>query len=123
MDERVKHALEHDHLIDITTKGRKTGKPRRIEIRLYHIDGNFYLTGTPPRPRNWYANLLAHPEFTLHLKQSVQADLPAKATPILDQATRRTVIALIQNMRGGNLDLEAWVGHSPLASVELLVRQ
>ena len=28
-------------------------------------------------------------EFTFHLKQSVHADLPARATPILDQAQRR----------------------------------
>jgi deazaflavin-dependent oxidoreductase (nitroreductase family) len=120
MDEQVKLALEHDHLIDITTVGRKTGQPRRIEIRFHHIEGHLYITGTPRR-RDWYANLLAHPEFTFHLKQGVRADLPARATPILDQARRRAIIAAIHQKRGVYRDLEAWVGGSPLVAVELLV--
>jgi deazaflavin-dependent oxidoreductase (nitroreductase family) len=121
MDEQVQHALEHDHLIDITTGGRKTGQPRRIEIRFHNIGGHLYITGRPPRPRDWYANLLAHPQFTFHLKQSVRADLPAKAMPILDQARRRTILATIHQKLGRYQDLEAWVESSPLVAVELLV--
>jgi deazaflavin-dependent oxidoreductase (nitroreductase family) len=119
MDEQVKHALERDRTIDITTRGRKTGQLRRTEIWFHHIDGHLYITGTPGR-RDWYANLVAHPEFTFHLKQSVRADLRARATPILDQASRRAIIARIhQNLRGYR-DLEAWVAGSPLVAVELL---
>jgi deazaflavin-dependent oxidoreductase (nitroreductase family) len=121
MDEQVQRALEHDHLIDITTGGRKTGQPRRIEIRFHNIEGRLYITGRPPRPRDWYANLLAHPQFTFHLKQSVRADLPARATPILDQARRRTILAAIHQKLGRYQDLEAWVESSPLVAVELLV--
>jgi deazaflavin-dependent oxidoreductase (nitroreductase family) len=121
MDEQVQHALEHDHLIDITTGGRKSGQPRRIEIRFHNIEGRLYITGRPPRPRDWYANLLAHPQFTFHLKQSVRANLPARATPILDQARRRTILAAIHQKLGRYQDLEAWVESSPLVSVELLV--
>jgi deazaflavin-dependent oxidoreductase (nitroreductase family) len=121
MDEQVQHALEYDHLIDITTGGRKTGQPRRIEIRFHNIEGHLYITGRPPRPRDWYANLLAHPQFTFHLKQSVRADLPARATPILDQTRRRTIFAAIHQKLGRYQDLEAWVESSPLVAVELLV--
>jgi deazaflavin-dependent oxidoreductase (nitroreductase family) len=121
MDEQVQHALEHDSLIDITTKGRKTGQPHRIEIRFHKIEGHVYLTGRPPRRRDWYANLLAHPEFTFHLKQSVRADLPARATPILDHARRRGVLAAIHQRLGRYRDREAWVESSPLVAVELLV--
>jgi deazaflavin-dependent oxidoreductase (nitroreductase family) len=121
MDEQVQHALEHDHLIDITTGGRKTGRPRRIEIRFHNLEGHLYITGRPPRPRDWYANLLAHPQFTFHLKQSVRADLPARATPILDQARRRTILAAIHQKLGRYQDLEVWVESSPLVAVELLV--
>jgi deazaflavin-dependent oxidoreductase (nitroreductase family) len=120
MDEQVKHALERDRTIDITTRGRKTGRPHRIEIWFHNIDGHLYITGTPGR-RDWYANLLAHPEFTFHLKQSLRAVLPARATPILDQVRRRTIIAAIHRKLGGHRDLEAWVGGSPLVAVELLV--
>ena len=31
MDERVKHALENDRTIDITTQGRNSGEPQRID--------------------------------------------------------------------------------------------
>ena len=121
MDEALQHALARDYLIDITTTGRKTRQPHRIEIRFHNIDGQLYITGRPPRPRDWYANLLAHPEFTFHLKQSVRADLPARATPILDQARRRTILAAMHQKLGRYQDLEAWVERSPLVAVELLV--
>jgi deazaflavin-dependent oxidoreductase (nitroreductase family) len=120
MDEQVKRALERDRTIDITTKGRKTGQPRRTEIWFHNIEGQLYITGTPGR-RDWYANLLAHPEFTFHLKHSVRADLPARATPILDQARRRAIIAAIHRKLSGDRDLEAWVEGSPLVTVELLL--
>ena len=121
MDEQVKRALEEGGVIDITTKGRKTRQPRRIEIRFHNIDGHVYMTGTPGRPRSWYANLLAHPEFTFHLKQRVQADMPARATPILEPERRRAIMAAIHQKRGVYHDLEAWVESSPLVAVELLV--
>jgi len=120
MDELIRRALERDRTIDITTKGRRTGQPRRTEIWFHNVNGHLYITGTPGR-RDWYANLLTHPEFTFHLKQSVRADLPARATPILDQARRRDILSAIHRKLGGYRDLDAWVEGSPLVAVELLV--
>jgi deazaflavin-dependent oxidoreductase (nitroreductase family) len=120
MDEAVRQALERDRTIDITTRGRKTGQPRRKEIWFHNLDGRLYITGTPGQ-RDWYANLVANPEFTFCLKQSVRADLPARATPIQDQASRRDIIAAINQKLGRSWDLDAWVRGSPLVEVELLV--
>jgi deazaflavin-dependent oxidoreductase (nitroreductase family) len=120
MDKRIQHALAHDRTIDITTRGRKTGQLHRTELWFYYIDGHVYITGAPGR-RDWYANLLAHPEFTFHLKQSTKADLPARATPILARARRRAIIASIDQTLGGSRDLDAWVAGGPLVAVELLV--
>jgi len=119
MDEAIRKALERDRTIDITTRGRKTGRNRRKEIWFHNLDGELYITGTPGR-RDWYANLLANPQFTFHLKHSAQADLPARATPIVDRDTRRDVIARIHRRLGGNRDLDAWVDGSPLVRVEFL---
>jgi deazaflavin-dependent oxidoreductase (nitroreductase family) len=119
MDERIQHALARDRTIDITTRGRKTGQLRRTEIWFHHIDGHVYITGTPGR-RNWYANLVTHPKFTFHLKQTIKADLPARATPILDTARRRAIIASIHPKLGSSRDLDAWVEGSPLVAVEFL---
>ena len=119
MDEDIQRALTRDRTIDITTTGRKSGQLRRTEIWFHHLDRRLYITGTPGR-RDWYANLLAHPEFTFHLKQTVQADLPARATPILEPAQRREILARIHQNLGGGRDLEAWVASSPLVQVMLL---
>jgi hypothetical protein len=43
MDDHVRKALEQGHVIDITTIGRKSGLPRRIEIAFYNLDGRLYL--------------------------------------------------------------------------------
>ena len=80
-DAAVSDALRRGGRVDITTRGRKTGAPRRLEIVFHNIDGVLYITGRPG-PRGWLANLLAEPRFTLHLKGGVNVDLPATATPI-----------------------------------------
>lgn len=118
MDSEVSRALGQDRTIDITTTGRKTGEPRRKEIWFHNLSGRLFITGTPGR-RDWYANLLVRPEFTFHLKQSAQADLDAVATPVLDPAQRREIIAGILEKIGGNRDLEAWVAGSPLVEVKM----
>jgi deazaflavin-dependent oxidoreductase (nitroreductase family) len=118
MDEGIQRALENDRTIDITTTGRNSGEPRRIEIWRYRYDGRTFLSGSPGT-RDWYANLVANPEFTFHLKGSVQADLPAVARPITDDAERREVIVGIREELGrGSADVEDWVARSPLAEVE-----
>ncbi|MEZ4731450.1 MAG: nitroreductase/quinone reductase family protein [Caldilineaceae bacterium] len=92
MNAAIQQALDHDDTIDITTTGRKSGRPQRIEIWFRRVAGHTYITGTPG-PRDWYANLLEEPRFTFHLKQSLQADLPARAQPITDPAERRRILA------------------------------
>jgi deazaflavin-dependent oxidoreductase (nitroreductase family) len=91
MDEQVRDALANDLTVDITTIGRTTGLPRRLEIWLLEVDGRYFITGTPG-PRSWLANLRADPNLTVHLKQQVPADLPARATPVTDDTTRRLVL-------------------------------
>lgn len=83
----VQAALAADMTIDITTIGRRSGEPRRIEIWFLNVDGVIYITGTPG-PSDWFANLAAHSSLIFHLKESVVADLPATAT-IVDQRDER----------------------------------
>lgn len=119
MDDAIQQALRQDRIIDITTIGRKTGQPRRIEIWFHNLDDDLYITGSPG-PRGWYANLIANPTFTFHLKDSVQADLPATATPVLDENKRREVLPLIlQNFNKNEDELDAWVDGSALVQVEI----
>lgn len=85
-----------ERIIDITTLGRRTGRPRRIEIFFYRAAGHTYLcSGAGGAATDWHANLLAHPDFTFHLKNETRADLPARATPVTDPAERQAVLAEI----------------------------
>ena len=128
MDENVASALAIDRdsgarerTVDITTTGRRSGERRRIETWFYRVDGVVYLSGMPGR-RGWAANLEAEPAFTFHLKNGLEADLPARATEVVDEAERRRILtALLDDL--GNVsstprDLEAWVAGSPLFAVE-----
>jgi len=119
MDARIWRALDTERTIDITTVGRTSGRPRRIEIWFHNPDGRLYLTGTPGT-RDWYANLLARPEFTFHLKGTVRADLRARANPVVEPDGRRAILARLLERLGRATDLEAWVRESPLVEVELL---
>jgi deazaflavin-dependent oxidoreductase (nitroreductase family) len=117
MDERIQRALENDRTIDITTTGRNSGQPRRIEVWMYRHDGRVFLSGSPGT-RDWYANLVRNHEFTFHLKGSVQADLPAVARPITEKAERREVISgILEDLGRGTASLEDWVARSPLVEV------
>jgi hypothetical protein len=118
MDERIAAALRADQLIDITTYGRSSGQPRRIEMWFHNLDGALYLTGTPGK-RDWYANLVAHPDFIFHLKQSAIADLPARATPIVAPDERAAVLRPILERLKRQDELAEWLADSPLVAVTL----
>ncbi len=117
MDEQARKALYQDQVIDITTIGRTSGQPRRMETWIHHIGDQFYLTGTPGK-RDWLANLTANPRFTVHLKVSAQADLPATARPITDKQERRDVLTPILTKLGHLNDIDNWMANSPLVAVD-----
>jgi F420H(2)-dependent quinone reductase len=85
-----------ERIIDITTTGRRTGRPRRIEIFFYRAAGSTYLcSGAGGAATDWHANLLADPAFIFHLKHGIRADLSALATPVTGLAERQGVLAEI----------------------------
>ncbi len=120
-EDQIRARLERGGRIDITTTGRRSGRPHRIEIGFQNIDGTIYISGLPGR-RDWYANLLAEPQFTFHLKGGVTADLAATARAITDPDERRTVLTAFTTNWGYQDRLESWVEDSPLVEVTFLDR-
>lgn len=118
-------ASSRDRTIDITTYGAASGSPRRIEIWFHHVDGRWFLSGSPGR-RDWYANLLKNPRMLVHLKHGETADLPAKGLPITDPHEKRRLITLIlrglEKMGGWTTaseeNIDAWTWRSPLVEIE-----
>src|SRR6187551_1220843 len=116
MDDDVRDALTRGRpLIDITTTGRRTGEPRRIEIVFHRIGGRFYISGSPvaERTRAWLLNLAADPHFTFHLKGRVSADLPATARIITDEAERRPLLEHITRAWNRQPQLDAFMARAP----------
>jgi deazaflavin-dependent oxidoreductase (nitroreductase family) len=117
--EAIDSALEHGHVIDITTTGRESGKPRRLEIVFHNIGGRIYISGIPsPQRRSWLANLEADQHLTVHLKGRVRADLPATARIVDQEVERREVLPVIARA-WGRKDLEQMVRYSPLIEVTI----
>lgn len=111
--------------VDITTTGRRTGLPRRIEIWFHRVDGRYYLSTLPGKP-SWHVNLVANPEFTFHVKHGAHADLPATAIPITDSGTRRRIFEyIVDDMNQPHnparirqpTHVEDWMAGSPLVEV------
>jgi len=119
MDQSVKEAMDGGGIADITTIGRKTGQPRRIEIYFHYFDGEYYLTGRHGAKRDWEANIEANPEFTLHLKRGITADVRVVGEPEPDPEERARILrrALIEGWDSPPARVEAslhkWVDGSP----------
>ena len=124
--EEILHSLLHERTVDLLTTGRRTGRPRTTEIWTTPLFGRLYVCGSPNAtvpgvdrtPRDWLANLLAQPDFTLRLKQSIEVDLPARATRVRDPDERRQILsapstAYYREARG----LEIALAHSPIVRV------
>lgn len=102
--------------IDLTTLGRKTGLPRRIEIWWFHVDGRFVITGTPGK-RDWLANVIANPEVILHVDGH---DLRGRAEVIEDAEFRRRVFTQPATRWYSSMaELEQLVATAPMIEVQL----
>lgn len=120
MDDSIRRGLAQSGIIDITTTGRRSGQPRRIEIFCHVIGGHIYISGMPnaERTRRWITNLEANPRFTFHLKRGVTADLPATARVITDIAERRAILEHVARA-WRRTDIDTMVAYSPLIEVTI----
>jgi deazaflavin-dependent oxidoreductase (nitroreductase family) len=117
LDPAVRNALGQGHTIDLTTTGRHSGEPRRIEIVFFNFGSRLYISGMPNahRERAWLHNIRANPEVIVHLKQGVAADLAATAHEVEDPAERREVIEKVARAwRRDPDEMQRW---SPLIEV------
>jgi deazaflavin-dependent oxidoreductase (nitroreductase family) len=51
----------------LTTTGRKTGKPREIEIWFVEREGRLYVLTEFPERSNWYRNIIADPSVIVRI--------------------------------------------------------
>ena len=109
------HRHHHDRAPDRRLPPDRDLVPPRGRPVLHHRHAR-------PSPADWYANLVAHPGFTFHLKESATADLPAIARPVTDPVEREKVFAgllapLSAFTAKPGQEPEVWVAGSPLVEV------
>jgi deazaflavin-dependent oxidoreductase (nitroreductase family) len=117
----IDRLLARGGLIDITTTGRRSGSPRRIEIVFHNIDGRIVITGMPraDRTRAWLLNLEADPRLTIHLKGTLEADLPGTARVITDAVERRSIADWVVRHAWPRSNADAMAAYSPMIEVTL----
>lgn len=118
----IARSLSRGHTVDMTTTGRRTGLPRRIEIVFHNIDGRLVITGSPraDRKRAWILNLEADSRMTFHLKGAVRADLPATARVVTDPLERRAIAEWVVQNAWHNQDVERMTAYAPMIEVTLI---
>ncbi len=82
--------LAAEMTVEITTYGRKSGLPRRIEIWWFRVEGRFIITGTTGR-RDWLANVRSDPRMIVHVNG---LDIAATVSEVTDPEFRHTVLTM-----------------------------
>lgn len=122
MTDPVITALARGGMVEISTIGRRSKNPHRIQVGLHNIDRTLYISGRPGK-RDWYANLKANPSFTIHFTRGATADVPAVAEFVPDRTVRKTLIQKVMISGHGMSperaarEFDQWMSRSPLVIV------
>jgi deazaflavin-dependent oxidoreductase (nitroreductase family) len=90
----------------LTTVGRHTGAPHRIEIWFALEDGTLYLLSGGRDRSDWVRNLHANPKVSVELGTTTRTGVAQVLAPDTPE-DRRARELLVQKYRKGN-DLEEW---------------
>lgn len=106
----------HEPFAYLTTTGRRTGSPHRIEIWFATENGRVYLLAGGRERADWVRNLRANPRVTVELGGEARIGL-ARVPPAGTAADQRARELLIDKYRKGD-GLDAWGRAALLVVVE-----
>jgi len=75
----------------IVTKGRTTGQPRTVELRLVYLDARFYASSTSLDKKHWCKNMINEPSVEVRYGG---VSIPCTARIISDNAQRAKVLRI-----------------------------
>ena len=78
-------------IADLTTIGRKTGRPRTVELRLVYHNGSYYASSSKVKGKHWCQNMLKTPAVELNV---MGKKLSCTARQVTDDKLRREILAL-----------------------------
>jgi deazaflavin-dependent oxidoreductase (nitroreductase family) len=103
-------AVAHESTLEITTTGRKTGKPHTVPVWFVVADDAVWLTTLDPS-RDWVRNALHTPEVTLAVGD---VRLRGRFAPVTDPATVARIAAL-RHAKYRLARIAAWFGYDATA--------
>ena len=93
----VLQAAAHEREVQLTTYGRKTGKPRRVTIWIGTDGKRLYIRSGEGMRRHWPQNLLAKGEGVVRLAKT---EVKVKPRHVTDPAESRAVSGLYRSKYG-----------------------
>ena len=115
-DQATLDEAAHEKEVELTTFGRKTGKPSRRIIWITSLGGRIYVRSGLGLTRDWPKNLLANERGVLHMAGK---DVPVQARHVTDPAEARAMHAPVK--RKYNAERPASHGDEPLTPAEQAV--
>ena len=106
----------HEPFAYLTTSGRRTGQPHRIEIWFAVDAGRVYLMAGGRDRSDWVRNLQANPQVTVELAGETHAGTARVLQPGTPDDQRARALLVGKYQEGGNLD--EWGGASLPVVVE-----
>jgi len=86
--------------LSLTTRGRRSGKPREIEIWFTRRDGRYYLIAEHGPRANWVKNLVADPAVRLRVGRKTFRAQARVVDAQAERALARAVRALSEKKYG-----------------------
>lgn len=106
----------------LTTTGRRTGQPHRIEI-WYAVSGEtIYLLAGGGRSSDWVQNLIADPTVTVEIDDGISS-ATARVLDAGDEAERARTLVHDKYATRGHGDLTAWRDRALPVAVDLTERR
>ena len=78
-------------LADLTTIGRKTGRPRTVELRFVYHNGSYYASSSRVDGKHWCQNMIKNPVVEITAKGEKFACVARQVT---DDKLRREILTL-----------------------------
>jgi len=75
-----------DQFLYLTTTGRKTGRPREIEIWYVEADGRLYILAEHGRQAQWVQNILSNPRVNVRIAEQQSEGFARVLDPDRDAA-------------------------------------
>lgn len=81
----------HVFVGELTTVGRRTGRPRTVELRLVRLNGKFYASSSNVERKHWCRNMLKNPAVSV---TAAGKRFLCSAGRLDDEKLRRQVLSL-----------------------------